>query len=169
MTQSNAMTHRLTAIGGFLRFFRKRLGLNQTTVAERIGVTKNTVSQIERGRQWPSMQTYLRFLDVLDLPRYDITDPHVVDGEFRRNEALRDLGLAEWYTSLNDEELRYGLVRAWEGVELMREMERRGLEHPFKKVGRAPLNLLAPEEIAERTDRASRGLRVGGGFQGPGI
>jgi transcriptional regulator with XRE-family HTH domain len=163
MTHGDTMTGRLTAIGEFLRFFRRKLDLNQSAVAERVGVTKNTVSQIERGKQWPSMQTYLRFLDVLDLPGYDITDPHRVEGEFRRAEALRDLGLMEWYASLNDEELRYGMVRAWEGVELMREMERRGLEHPFKRVGRAPLKLLAPEEIAERTNRASQGFQSGGG------
>jgi len=49
-------------------------------------------------------------------------------------------------------------MRAWEGVELMREMERRRLEHPFKRGGYSPLKLLAPDEITERTQRARKGL-----------
>ena len=158
MIHGDAMTDRLSMLGNFFRFYRRRNNLKQDEVAERVGVTKNTVSQIERGKQWPSMQTYLRFLDVLELSRYDITDHATVDVDNRRSEALRELGLEDWFASLNEDELRYGLMRAWEGVELMREMERRGLDHPFKRYNRVPLDLLAPEEIGERTERAFKGL-----------
>jgi hypothetical protein len=73
---------------------------------------------------------------------------------------MRELGLESWYDSLNADELRYGFVRAWEGIELMREMERRGLEHPSKRQQRTPtkLELLAPQEIEERTQRAFTGI-----------
>ena len=154
MNQSDAMTQRLRALGTFIRFYRRDRKLKQDEVAERIGVTKNTVSQIELGKQWPSMQTYLRILDVLELNRYDVTDEMTVHHEFTRSKAKRDLGLADWYKSLNEDELRYGMMKAWEGVELMREMERRGLKHPFKRFQTVPLELLAPDELSERSRRA---------------
>jgi transcriptional regulator with XRE-family HTH domain len=157
MNQGDAMAARLSNLGDFFRFYRRKHGLKQDEIAERVGVSKNTVSQLERGKQWPSMQTYLHFLDALDLRRYDVTDRLIVEGDHRRAEATRELGLMEWFASLNGEELRYALMRAWEGIELMREMERRGLEHPFKRIHRGPLELLAPEEIEERTQRAFKG------------
>jgi transcriptional regulator with XRE-family HTH domain len=160
MNQSRAMTERLEALGKFLRFHRRERGLTQDDAAGAVGVSKNTVSQIERGQQWPSMQTYLRLLDVLELSDYDATDLLVLDGHRRRRAAARDMGLDAWWSSLNDTELRYGLSRAWEGIELMREMERRGLEHPFRRMYRRAetLDLLAPEEIEERTQRAYKGI-----------
>lgn len=158
MSQGVAERKRLSALGDFFRFFRRKNNLKQDEVAERVGITKNTVSQIERGQQWPSMQTYLRFLDALELKRYDVTDNLIAGVDYQRIEVLRELGLTGWYDSLNPDELRYALMRAWEGVELMREMERRGLEHPFKRIGHSPLELLAPEEITERTRRARKGL-----------
>jgi len=158
MSQGVTMTDRLSTLGDFFRFSRRRKNLKQDEVAELVGVTKNTVSQIERGKQWPSMQTYLRFLDVLNQGCYDVTDHAIVDGSCRRVEVLNELGLSDWFDSLNEDELRYAFVRAWEGVELMREMERRGLEHPMKRLSRAPLKLLAPEEISERTKRAFTGI-----------
>jgi len=158
MSQGDTMTERLSTLGEFFRFSRRRSKLKQGEVAELVGVTKNTVSQIERGKQWPSMQTYLRLLDVLNEGCYDVTDHAIVDGGCRRVEVLGELGLSEWFNSLDEDELRYAFVRAWEGVELMREMERRGLEHPMKRLARAPLELLAPEEISARTQKAFKGL-----------
>ena len=157
MSHSDTLTEQLSTLGDFLRFYRRRFNLKQDELAQRVGVTKNTVSQIERGKQWPSMQTYLRLLDVLNLGRYNVTDRATVDGDIRRFDALRELGLTDWFESLNEDEIRYALMRAWEGVELMREMERRGLEHPFKRFNRVPLDLLAPDEIGERTQRAFKG------------
>lgn len=162
MNESEAMTPRLAALGGFFRFYRRQRGLKQDDLAERVHVSKNTISQIERGKQWPSMQTFLRMIDALELDDFDPTDKVVLDGLHRRAEVMRELGLESWFASLNDEELSYGFVRAWEGVEMMREMERRGLEHPYKRQHRSQnqLELLAPDEIEERTQSAFRGLGV---------
>jgi hypothetical protein len=93
----------------------------------------------------------------LELSDYDATNLIMMNSHRRRREAARDMGIDAWWPSLNDIELRYGYVRAWEGIELMREMERRGLEHPFKRMHRQKLTLLAPEEIEERTQRALKG------------
>ena len=160
MSSGDATTQRLNALGRFLRFYRRLRELKQDEVAERVGVSKNTISQIERGQQWPSMQTYLRMLDALQLENYDATNHAVLEGSHRRAEVMKELGLKSWFDSLNDDELRYGFMRAWEGVELMREMERRGLEHPFKRQQRTAtaLELLAPDEIEERTRQTFTGI-----------
>lgn len=160
MNQGDAMTARLAALGRFFRFYRRQMGLRQDDVAERVQVSKNTISQIERGKQWPSMQTFLRVVDALELHDFDPTDQVVLEGIHRRAEVMRELGLESWFASLNDEELSYGFVRAWEGVEMMREMERRGLEHPYKRQHRSQsrLELLAPDEIEERTRQALKGI-----------
>lgn len=157
MTLDAAMTDRLEALGGFFRFYRRERGLKQDELADRVGVSKNTISQIERGRQWPSMQTYLRLLDELELPRYDVTNQLATESNYRRWEVTREMGLEAWFDSLRDDEIRYAFVRAWEGIELMREMERRGLEHPFNRYHRIPvasLDLLAPQEIDGRIREA---------------
>ena len=143
---------RMIALGGFLRLRRTDRGLKQLELARRVGVSKNTISQIERGRQWPSMQTYLRILDVLRVMDFDPSDQLGTERHYRRLEVVRELGLEGWLLSLTVDEMRYALVRGWEGIELMRELERRGLSHPYKRAHRAPvaLDLLAPDEIEER-------------------
>jgi DNA-binding XRE family transcriptional regulator len=162
MNEGDAMTPRLAALGKFFRFFRCQRGLKQDDVAKLVQVSKNTISQIERGKQWPSMQTFLRAIDALELPDFDPTDQVVLESLHRRSKVMRVLGLVAWLGSLNDEELSYGFVRAWVGVEMMREMERRGLEHPYKRQRHSQdqLELLAPEEIEERTQHALRGIGI---------
>jgi len=160
VSTSVEMTKKLIALGQFVRFFRRQRGMKQDELAAKVEVSKNTISQIERGRQWPSMQTYLRLIDALELQSYDATNHKTLEENHRRSEVMSELGLESWYESLNADELRYGFVRAWEGIELMREMERRGLEHPSKRQQRAStkLELLAPQEIEERTQRAYTGI-----------
>jgi hypothetical protein len=90
---------------------------------------------------------------VLELPRYDVTNQLSTESNHRRWEVTREMGLEAWFDSLADDEIRYAFVRAWEGIELMREMERRGLDHPFRRYHRVPaasLGLLAPQEIEGR-------------------
>ena len=160
MSTSAEMTKKLIALGHFIRFFRRHRGLKQDELAAKVEVSKNTISQIERGQQWPSMQTYLRLIDALQLPNYDVTNHSILEENYIRSEIMSELGLESWYESLNADELRYGMVRAWEGIELMRELERRGLEHPSKRQQRTStkLELLAPQEIEERTQRAITGI-----------
>ena len=153
MNQGDTMIERLRALGSFFRFYRREQGLKQEEVAERAGVSKNTISQIERGKQWPSMQTYLRLLESLDLPRYDVTNPLSTESNHRRWQITQEMGLEEWFDSLSDDEIRYAFIRAWEGIELMRELERRGLQHPFNRFehpSSTALHLLAPHEIGDR-------------------
>ena len=49
---------------------RKRTGLSQTELAERVGISRNYVSLIERGRlETVTLGVLMRLCDVLDIPR----------------------------------------------------------------------------------------------------
>lgn len=53
-------------IGAAIRDFRRRQGLTQTALAQRLGVTQNTVSQYESGRAMPGRAVLLHLLDLED-------------------------------------------------------------------------------------------------------
>ncbi|MBR1688319.1 MAG: helix-turn-helix transcriptional regulator [Prevotella sp.] len=54
-------------IGNVLRERRKKLGVNQQTLADLAGVAVNTVVAIERGEGNPQLATLLTILDTLGL------------------------------------------------------------------------------------------------------
>ncbi|NAZ35721.1 cupin domain-containing protein [Rubellimicrobium sp. CFH 75288] len=55
-------------VGQRLRARRRALGLTLEEVAERIGLTKGFLSEIERDRTSPSVASLVRLCEVLDLP-----------------------------------------------------------------------------------------------------
>ena len=57
----------LSAFGERLRLARKRRALSATLAAERVGVSRDTLSRVEKGDPAVSLGTYLRFLRVLGL------------------------------------------------------------------------------------------------------
>ncbi|GMV97628.1 MAG: helix-turn-helix domain-containing protein [Phycisphaerae bacterium] len=62
-------------VGGRIRHYRQRLGLNQTELARRAGVNQGFLSEIERGRRKPSPAALKAIAVVLDVP------PAVLIGE----------------------------------------------------------------------------------------
>ena len=54
-------------LGAVIRDRRKQLKLDQATFANRIGVSRQWVIQIERGRPRPELGLVLRALDALDI------------------------------------------------------------------------------------------------------
>ena len=59
-------------IAHVVRARRKQLGLTQDQVAERIGRTTESVSNIERARSLPSVATLIALSDTLDMPLRDL-------------------------------------------------------------------------------------------------
>lgn len=53
-------------MGDRVKELRKKRRLTQEQLAEKIGVSLQYVSEIERGLSMPSMQVFLRLLEVLD-------------------------------------------------------------------------------------------------------
>ncbi len=54
-------------LGSLIRLNRKELHLTQSEVAEKVGVTTQHYSRIERGEYIPSLQTFLKIVEVLGL------------------------------------------------------------------------------------------------------
>ncbi len=52
-------------VGALLRERRRQLGLNQATLAERIGVSRLWVSEMEQGKQRAELGLVLRALDAV--------------------------------------------------------------------------------------------------------
>jgi transcriptional regulator with XRE-family HTH domain/KaiC/GvpD/RAD55 family RecA-like ATPase len=55
-------------LGKRLKTFRSKRGLNQKELAERVGVTPSTISQIESNLIYPSLPALLKMSEVLDVP-----------------------------------------------------------------------------------------------------
>ena len=62
----------MTAIGSAIRAARRRAGMPMTTLAERAGVSQPYLSQLENGRNNPSIQTLYRIANALDLSPQDL-------------------------------------------------------------------------------------------------
>jgi transcriptional regulator with XRE-family HTH domain len=62
----------LRAIGTAIRAARRRAGMPMTVLAERAGVSQPYLSQLENGRNNPSIQTLYRIANALDLSPQDL-------------------------------------------------------------------------------------------------
>ena len=62
----------MPAIGSAIRAARRRAGMPMTTLAERAGVSQPYLSQLENGRNNPSIQTLYRIANALDLSPQDL-------------------------------------------------------------------------------------------------
>jgi DNA-binding XRE family transcriptional regulator len=59
------MIDEMSTIGGFIKFMRKRRGLNQQDLAEMAQITSRTLTDIELGKGNPSYNTIVKILDIL--------------------------------------------------------------------------------------------------------
>lgn len=73
-------------LGARARAARTRLGLNQSEVAERVGISNEVYGRLERGLMTPRLATFLRLCDVLGVQPNDL----LVDeqGSELRNDAM---------------------------------------------------------------------------------
>lgn len=54
-------------VGGLIRHHRDRAGLNQTELAERVGMVQETISRMERGAYAPSFETLVDLAKALNV------------------------------------------------------------------------------------------------------
>ena len=76
----------LTALGENLKLARLRRALSSEQVAERAGISRNTLTKIERGEEGVAMSYYFRVLAILGLEK----DLLLVAKDDELGRALRD-------------------------------------------------------------------------------
>jgi transcriptional regulator with XRE-family HTH domain len=57
-----------------LLYFRKRSGLNQTSLADMIGITKQTISNWERGNSRPTHDQLMKLADIFSVSTDELLD-----------------------------------------------------------------------------------------------
>lgn len=54
-------------IANIIQNERRKVGLKQSELAERIGISEKHLSKIETGKNYPALNTFLKIIDVLNL------------------------------------------------------------------------------------------------------
>lgn len=92
-------------LGAVVKHHRKRLGLTQSQLAERIDRQPGTVQSLEAGSNAPTFETLVRLAAVFDIPLRDLFGV----GEFVIKEGREDplVGIVQRLAGLTTEELQW--------------------------------------------------------------
>lgn len=85
-------------IGDLVKKQRKRKKLTQEKVAEAIGISDKHYSKIEMGKYVPSLQTFFKLIDVLELKTDDFSTDKI-------NQREREKDIAEQLKHASEEQL----------------------------------------------------------------
>ncbi len=69
------------ALGGLIRSRRARVEMTQDELARRVGMTRTSITNIERGRQKVQLHTLYDIAAALEAPVQDLLPPAKVDAE----------------------------------------------------------------------------------------
>lgn len=58
-------------IGKNLQNFRRKLGIKQSELAEKIGISEKHLSKIETGKNYPSLDNFLKMAEILEFSLED--------------------------------------------------------------------------------------------------
>lgn len=86
------MNQSVSSLGNAVRATRKRRNLSQEALAERIGVCKRTIIDIEKNTGNPKFELLCLLVKELDLPLYKIFYPEAEDDKDERNWLSMELG-----------------------------------------------------------------------------
>lgn len=86
----------LETIGKHIREKRKARGLVQEELAEKVGLSKNYIGMIERGKRLPSLDTFIIILNELDVSADEIlvdvvNQSHETNFKLRLNRYTEDI------------------------------------------------------------------------------
>ncbi len=99
-------------LGKRIKALRKRAKLNQEDVAEKVGIDAKSLSRIESGRHYPSLETLAAIAEVIGASLKDCFDfPSEPEGE----ESMRAY-LTELSQSLDARKLRLAVTAAREAL-----------------------------------------------------
>ena len=103
------MSEKKTLLGARIKEIRKRSGLTQDELAERIDVEAKYLSRIEVGKRYPSLEVLEHIADALQVEMKELFDYSHHDSE-----ATTPEGLAKAVEGANREEMKliFKLIRA---------------------------------------------------------
>ncbi len=86
----------LNSIGSVLKQKRQEKGITQETVAKQLGLTRNHVSDIERGIHKITIQVFCGYCEILDITPNDLLEVYNKDEIIPElNNYLSNLGIEE--------------------------------------------------------------------------
>ncbi len=100
-----------TYLAGQLRSFRRSAGLTQEELGARIERTGETISNIERGKTIPSLDTLVAITAALELPLRDFFPSGTFDDSISQNRLKLEADAAALLRGLSDSELEVALAQ----------------------------------------------------------
>lgn len=91
------MNQSVNALGNIVRKIRKSKNLSQEALAERIGVCKRTIIDIENNTGNPKFEILCPLVRELDLPLYQVFYPEVSENFELKNVLIQELGNCSEY------------------------------------------------------------------------
>lgn len=85
------MNQSVNALGSVVRATRKSKNLSQEALAERLGVCKRTIMDIEKNIGNPKFELLYMLVRELDLPLYEVFYPEVSDNSEIRDVLIKEL------------------------------------------------------------------------------
>lgn len=80
-----------SALGSVVRATRKSKNLSQEALAEKVGVCKRTIMDIEKNTGNPKFELLCTLVRELDLPLYQVFYPEVTESTEMKNVLLKEL------------------------------------------------------------------------------
>lgn len=94
------MNQSVSALGDVVRTIRKERNLSQEALAERIGVCKRTIIDIENHTGNPKFEILCMLVRELDLPLYEVFYPEMTENSEIKNLIMEELSVC------SDEEMK---------------------------------------------------------------
>lgn len=86
------MNQSVRALGNVVRATRKSKNLSQEALAEKLGVCKRTIVDIENSTGNPKFELLCMLVRELDLPLYEVFYPEMSDYSEMKNVLIKELG-----------------------------------------------------------------------------
>lgn len=126
--------------GENIRKLRKKMGLTQKELAERMQTSESLISQYEKGIKKPRIETSIRIANALGVSVYSIVDfdtaSNLLSDDITENEkeyGAHFYDLMRWFTALNEAGQLEAVKRLSELAELPRyqksDEQKEGAEH----------------------------------------
>ncbi|PHR61267.1 MAG: transcriptional regulator [Robiginitomaculum sp.] len=98
-------------LGGQVRHFRRSAGLTQEALATKIERTAEAISNIERARSAPSLETLIALAAALDIPMRDFFPTGSFEDGTSPNRLKREAEVAVLVRGLSDNQLELAMAQ----------------------------------------------------------